>query len=90
MAVIEGRYEVFLGRTRGVPRLEGRTVLGVELGEAGEVTRHAVALQSYDGDDESGLRASSLRAMWSSPGTRSPQIARSSRTSAARSKDAPP
>lgn len=57
VAVIEGRYEVFLGRTRGVPRAwDGQTVhLGVELGEAGEVTRHAVALQSYVGDDESGL-----------------------------------
>lgn len=57
VAVIEGRYEVFLGRTRGVPRAwDGQTVhLGVALGDAGEVTRHAVALESYVGDDEGDL-----------------------------------
>lgn len=50
VAVHEGRYRVFLGRTRGVPEVwdgQERT-LSITLGDAGEIARHSVTLTRWD------------------------------------------
>ena len=50
VAVLEGRYQIYLGRTRGVPAVwEGQTrVLSIELGDAGEIARHPIVLNAWD------------------------------------------
>jgi hypothetical protein len=50
VAVLEGRYQIYLGRTRGVPAVwEGQTrVLSIELGDAGEIARHPIVLAAWD------------------------------------------
>lgn len=56
VAVVEGRYRVFLGRTSGVPKAweEQERVLAVQLGE-GEIARHDLLLLAYADPEEVGL-----------------------------------
>lgn len=49
VAVSEGRYRIFLGRTRGVPEVWSgqERVLAITLGDAGEIARHPITLTPW-------------------------------------------